>query len=276
MDMPIDNAPVCSPAESDPEDSQASRVSRKRARDSAKEQHFEEQFDINDDGRPKTRRVNPARLALRLGPELVAEMEALIVPGAKMPTFAVRKDFQERVATAKDDDLDYLPFPSSAESYLSPLLVGGHNGMLDSEYLSFCVDAETPSVDNSLGQGERTALYNLVQNSLHSGTMNGNPTSSYGPYIKDWTLFSNRMAAFNATGKDMVANPYGLEYSPALSYGYSGESSPELFDLRSWLSEDLAREDAQGLHSTSDTYHTVIHPMYIVLFKPVALFKLKL
>jgi hypothetical protein len=158
--------------------------------------------------------------------------------------------FNPSATNVKVENLDYLPF-SPTESYLGPLLVGGHNGMLDSEYLSFCVDAETPSVDSSLGQNERTALYNLVQNSLYSGTTNVAPTGSHDSYIKDWTLFSNRMAAFSATGKDTVANPYALEYSPALSYGYSGELSPELFDLRSWLSEDLTREDAQGLHSST-------------------------
>ena len=57
---------------------------------------------------PKTRRVNPARLAIRLGPELVAEMEALIVPGAKMPTFAVRKDFQERYNVDRRHIYDYF------------------------------------------------------------------------------------------------------------------------------------------------------------------------
>lgn len=108
MDQSIDKASICSPIGSDSDNSQGSRVSRKRARDSAKAQCFEEQFDINDDGRPKTRRVNPQRLALRLGPELVAEMEALIVPGAKMPTFAVRKDFQERYCVDRRHIYDYF------------------------------------------------------------------------------------------------------------------------------------------------------------------------
>ncbi|KAJ6601424.1 hypothetical protein DFH09DRAFT_1127801 [Mycena vulgaris] len=41
------------------------------------------------DGRIKPRRIDPDRLAIRLGPELVSEMDACIVPGAKMPTFQV-------------------------------------------------------------------------------------------------------------------------------------------------------------------------------------------
>jgi hypothetical protein len=65
-------------------------------------------WDLNDDGRPKTRRVNPQRLALRLGAELVAEMEAHIVPGAKMPPFSVRKDFQERYSVDRRHIYDYF------------------------------------------------------------------------------------------------------------------------------------------------------------------------
>ncbi|KAJ3535713.1 hypothetical protein NMY22_g6356 [Coprinellus aureogranulatus] len=85
------------------------RSSRKRAREPTKmEDIFDESFDVNDDGRPKTRRVNPQRLAIRLGPELVAEMEALIVPGAKMPPFSVRKDFQERYCVDRRHIYDYF------------------------------------------------------------------------------------------------------------------------------------------------------------------------
>ncbi len=62
----------------------------------------------NDEERPKTRRVNPQRLAMRLSPDLVAEMEALIFPGAKMPTFAVRKDFQERYCVDRRHIYDYF------------------------------------------------------------------------------------------------------------------------------------------------------------------------
>jgi hypothetical protein len=56
----------------------------------------------------KTRRVNPERLALRLDPGLVAEMDALIIPGAKMPTFSVRKDFQERYKVDRRHIYDYF------------------------------------------------------------------------------------------------------------------------------------------------------------------------
>jgi hypothetical protein len=65
-------------------------------------------LEVTDDGRPKTRRVNPARLAIRLGPELVSEMEAYIVPGAKMPNFTVRKDFQERYSVDRRHIYDYF------------------------------------------------------------------------------------------------------------------------------------------------------------------------
>jgi hypothetical protein len=82
--------------------------SRKRNRDCFDEILDDPMWELNDDGRPKTRRVNPQRLAVRLGPELVAEMEALIIPGAKMPTFAVRKDFQERYQVDRRHIYDYF------------------------------------------------------------------------------------------------------------------------------------------------------------------------
>jgi len=82
--------------------------SRKRNHNSFDERLDDGMWELNDDGRPKTRRVNPQRLAVRLGPELVAEMEALIVPGAKMPIFAVRKDFQERYQVDRRHIYDYF------------------------------------------------------------------------------------------------------------------------------------------------------------------------
>ena len=81
---------------------------RKRTFDSLDDSLDESLWDLTEDGRPKTRRVNPLRLALRLGPDLVAEMEALIVPGAKMPTFSVRKDFQERYCVDRRHIYDYF------------------------------------------------------------------------------------------------------------------------------------------------------------------------
>ena len=86
-------------------------VSRKRTFDSLDDSLDENTWDLTgltEDGRPKTRRVNPLRLALRLGPDLVAEMEALIVPGAKMPSFTVRKDFQERYCVDRRHIYDYF------------------------------------------------------------------------------------------------------------------------------------------------------------------------
>ena len=85
--------------------------SRKRTFDSLDDSLDETLWDLTgltEDGRPKTRRVNPLRLAIRLGPDLVAEMEALIVPGAKMPSFTVRKDFQERYCVDRRHIYDYF------------------------------------------------------------------------------------------------------------------------------------------------------------------------
>lgn len=77
---------------------------------------------VVDEERPKTRRVNPQRLALRLGPDLVAEMEALIIPGAKMPTFAVRKDFQDRYCVDRRHIYDYF---HSRGATSSPFVTSG-------------------------------------------------------------------------------------------------------------------------------------------------------
>lgn len=43
------------------------------------------------------RRVNPDSLAVRLGPELIKELESLLVPGStEMPPFAARQEIQKR------------------------------------------------------------------------------------------------------------------------------------------------------------------------------------
>ncbi|KAF9055902.1 hypothetical protein BJ165DRAFT_1521868 [Panaeolus papilionaceus] len=93
---------------SNTDDTPISPSIRKRSRESLEDIFDDNIWDTTDDGRPKTRRVNPQRLAIRLGPDLVAEMEALIVPGAKMPTFAVRKDFQERYCVDRRHIYDYF------------------------------------------------------------------------------------------------------------------------------------------------------------------------
>lgn len=54
------------------------------------------------------RRVNPESLALRLGPELVHDLDALITPGNRdMPSFAVRKELQERFNIDRRHIYDY-------------------------------------------------------------------------------------------------------------------------------------------------------------------------
>lgn len=73
-----------------------------------REQSTDSVCDTVDDARPKTRRVNPERLATRLDPRLVAEMDAFIVAGAKMPNFAIRKDFQERYCVDRRHIYDYF------------------------------------------------------------------------------------------------------------------------------------------------------------------------
>jgi hypothetical protein len=84
-------------------------ISKKRTRNSepTASREFLISCDYPEDGH-KTRRVNPQRLAARLAPALVSEMEAYIIPGAKMPNFTVRKDFQERYSVDRRHIYDYF------------------------------------------------------------------------------------------------------------------------------------------------------------------------
>jgi hypothetical protein len=58
---------------------------------------------------PMKRRVNPDSLASRLEPDLVRDMNALILPGiTEMPSFAVRKELQERYNIDRRHIYDYF------------------------------------------------------------------------------------------------------------------------------------------------------------------------
>ena len=47
--------------------------------------------------RQERRRVNPEALALKLGPEVIADLQACITPGmTEMPSFEIRKRIQQR------------------------------------------------------------------------------------------------------------------------------------------------------------------------------------
>ncbi|KAJ7508687.1 hypothetical protein B0H11DRAFT_1966262 [Mycena galericulata] len=54
------------------------------------------------------RRIDPDRLAVRLGPELTSEMDAFIVPGAKMPTFQVRQELVKKYGVDRRHIYDYF------------------------------------------------------------------------------------------------------------------------------------------------------------------------
>ncbi|KAE9392735.1 hypothetical protein BT96DRAFT_263941 [Gymnopus androsaceus JB14] len=56
----------------------------------------------------KTRRINPFKLATRLHPDLVKEMEAYIKPGAIMPNFEIRKELQIRYQVDRRHLYDYF------------------------------------------------------------------------------------------------------------------------------------------------------------------------
>lgn len=56
-----------------------------------------ESFDISMKLPNHRRRVNPASLASRLGPDLVKELESLLAPGmTEMPSFAARQAIQKK------------------------------------------------------------------------------------------------------------------------------------------------------------------------------------
>ncbi|KAJ7492219.1 hypothetical protein FB451DRAFT_1217448 [Mycena latifolia] len=61
-----------------------------------------------NDGKIKPRRIDPDRLAIRLGPELVGEMDAYIVPGAKMPTFQIRQELVTKYNVDRRHIYDYF------------------------------------------------------------------------------------------------------------------------------------------------------------------------
>ncbi|KAJ7597306.1 hypothetical protein C8J56DRAFT_315226 [Mycena floridula] len=68
-----------------------------------------DEFLSMDFDKTKSRRIDPERLATRLDPEMVREMEAYIaVPGASMPSWAIRKDLQDRYGVDRRPIYDYF------------------------------------------------------------------------------------------------------------------------------------------------------------------------
>ncbi|KAG8219460.1 hypothetical protein J3R82DRAFT_388 [Butyriboletus roseoflavus] len=66
-------------------------------------------LNVNNNVIHQRRRVNPESLALRLGPDLVRDLDALITPGnTEMPSFAVRKELQERYNIDRRHIYDYF------------------------------------------------------------------------------------------------------------------------------------------------------------------------
>lgn len=59
-------------------------------------------------GAMKSRRVDPERLACRLDPNLVQDMEVLIAQGSRMPPFEIRKELQERYRVDRRHIYDYF------------------------------------------------------------------------------------------------------------------------------------------------------------------------
>jgi hypothetical protein len=58
--------------------------------------------------KPERRRVNPEALSARLGPEIVAALDALVTPGqTEMPSYAERKSIQQRFNLDRRHIYDY-------------------------------------------------------------------------------------------------------------------------------------------------------------------------
>jgi hypothetical protein len=92
-------------------DQQTNQLSRKRTRGHPSSPRQDESFVCPSPGPfiVERRRVNPDNLAKRLGPDLVRDMERHIYPGNKdMPTFAVRKELQERYNIDRRHIYDYF------------------------------------------------------------------------------------------------------------------------------------------------------------------------
>lgn len=84
------------------------RVRRSLASLPLKEPVSSSVLNLIDEPPVKNRRVDPVRLAAKLGPELVAEMDKLIQPGGKMPPFDVRKTLHDRFNVDRRHVYDYF------------------------------------------------------------------------------------------------------------------------------------------------------------------------
>lgn len=85
------------------------RISKRVRTNSSKASEKENQIQLPlPDVTFERRRVNPESLALRLGPELVHDLDALVPPGSRdMPSFASRKELQERHKVDRRHIYDY-------------------------------------------------------------------------------------------------------------------------------------------------------------------------
>ncbi|KAG6811569.1 hypothetical protein H0H92_006818 [Tricholoma furcatifolium] len=159
-----------------------------------------------DDDSHKTRRVNPHRLAARLGPDIVADMEALIYPGAKMPSFEVRKVIQERYSVDRRHIYDYFHSRGLrvAKEDRHTNLTRGRLAKLERQ--AALDKAETP-VDNGNGnvcidkrdeasEGKRQSIDPPNQESTHAQS---SPASRTSPEISQQTFNTpDQLASRNA------------------------------------------------------------------------------
>nr|GAT59809.1 predicted protein [Mycena chlorophos] len=89
-------------------DSPSSPASKKRKRASSLAQAASYPTALDANGKLKPRRIDPDRLATRLGADLTADLDKFLFPGAKMPSFAVRQELVKKYSVDRRHIYDYL------------------------------------------------------------------------------------------------------------------------------------------------------------------------
>ncbi|KAF8628217.1 hypothetical protein AX15_004005 [Amanita polypyramis BW_CC] len=196
--------------------------------------------DIADELRPKTRRVNPERLATRLDPRLVAEMDALIVPGAKMPNFTIRKDFQERYCVDRRHIYDY--FHSRG---LRVAKEDKHNNLLRGRLLKARSQAAMAS-----GEDDKSHAVNQVTHKRQ-----GKRTRPRDGTQIENMKFKRRRTINSLPGPTKVQSNSETSSLSPMSGGSSNESPEPEFTMADEISDSTpirAYTDADTMNSTFD------------------------
>ncbi|KAG6851342.1 hypothetical protein H0H93_005740 [Arthromyces matolae] len=206
-----------------------------------------------DDDSQKTRRVNPQRLAARLGPEIVADMEALIYPGAKMPSFEVRRVIQEKYSVDRRHIYDYfhsrelhvLPGLRVAKEDRHTNLTRGRLSKLAKQTQSKTptvgpgvvdppVEKASPSLEKKRSIDESTCTEASVSKSRNANPLRGSISTMQIPIHNDFEQLSSRSAKLAATErivnqkKRRVRNPTSHISKATKEFKKNRMSTPQL------------------------------------------------